>query len=180
MLFEQLQIGSKQIHLAPLATGDFFQYPELLQISNQFVSRGWLYSCCLSHPGGINHWTLIQVMKNLLCICCSAAQRLYLVIHLLLQLEDVVKSGDAVFGCFNNSHQKKLEPLQQVVLLSLSPQFHKIMHAVALEKIRKIQHGLLQYSLADQIQGNEQAPYPAITIQKWVDGFKLIMHQGNF
>ena len=54
------------------------------------------------------------------------------------------------------------------------------MPPVALEKIRQIQHRALQYSPADEVQGDQQAPHPAVAVQERVDGFKLIVHQGDF
>lgn len=36
-LFEQLQIGVEHIHLAAFCPGDLFQYPETLQVNDQFV-----------------------------------------------------------------------------------------------------------------------------------------------
>jgi hypothetical protein len=106
-LFEQLQIIIKNVQFASLTTGDLLQNPELFQVGDQFICRGRRNAHHLSGFRCVNHGTLIQIMDKLLGVRRSAAKGSYLVLHLLLQLEDIFKGHYTAFRRFDNANQKK-------------------------------------------------------------------------
>lgn len=50
---------------------------------------------------------------------------------------------------------------------------------VAFEKVRQVQRGLGQQPVADQVKRNQQPPDAAVAVQKRVDGFELVVADGQ-
>src|SRR5690554_6615188 len=103
----------------------------------------------------------------------------YLLVHFTAQRQDVLESLFTLARRFNDRREEKFHPVQHVVRDSHAHQCIVITGPVSLKKVREIQGWLAQQSFVHQIQSYQQTPNPAVSIQKRVNGFELIMTDGN-
>ena len=65
----------------------------------------------------------------------------------------------------------------KVVLLAHAHEIVVVKRAVALEKIRQVQHRSLQDPFADEVEGNHEAPNTPVAVQKRMDRLELIVDE---
>lgn len=176
---EQRQVIAEREQAVAGMPGHLFQESEALEIGDHPGGGGKAEFQVIGRLGDRHHGMRKKKKQELLRHFRFSAHGHDFLLIGFAQLDDGGQGLLAAPGRGRNPGQEEFYPLVQVIGTANHAERIVIGSLVPFEKIGQVQRRLLQEFQVDQLQGDQQPANAAIAVQERMDGFKLVVTDGD-